>query len=109
MEEYLKAAERAKETYPKAEAAYREQFARKIKNSRDKVELLKLALEDEPWDYEAYSRLDNTWTGLYRLLRKTDEKALNPPEQAAEMKAIRNYWYGLHAKMPKNVCVALTK
>lgn len=108
-EEYLKAAERAKETYPKAEAAYREQFARKIKNSRDKVELLKLALEDEPWDYEAYSRLDNTWTGLYRLLRKTDEKALNPPEQAAEMKAIRNYWYDLHAKMPKNVCVALTK
>lgn len=108
-EEYLKAAERAKETYPKAETAYREQFARKIQNSRDKVELLKLAVEDEPWDFEAYNKLDNTWNELYRLLRKTDEKALNPPEQAAEMKAIRNYWYNLHAKMPKNVCVALTK
>ncbi|MCC7308923.1 MAG: hypothetical protein IT173_15270 [Acidobacteria bacterium] len=108
-EEYLKAAERAKETYPKAETAYREQFARKIQNSRDKVELLKLAVEDEPWDFEAYNKLDNTWNDLYRLLRKTDEKALNPPEQAAEMKAIRNYWYSLHAKTPKNVCVALTK
>jgi tetratricopeptide (TPR) repeat protein len=108
-EEYLSAAEKARKSNPKAETVYREQFARKIQNSRDKVELLKLTVEDEPWNYEGYNKLDNTWKDLYRLLGKTDEKALNPPEQAAEMKAIRNYWYGLHAKTPKNVCVALTK
>ncbi|MBX3281890.1 MAG: hypothetical protein KF756_05375 [Acidobacteria bacterium] len=109
MEEYLNAAENARKTLPKAEAVYREQFLRKISINRDKVEFLKVAVDDDPWNYEVYEKLDKTWTDLYRVLRKTDEKAPNPAAQAAEMKAIRNYWYDLHAKTPKNVCAALTK
>jgi tetratricopeptide (TPR) repeat protein len=109
LDDFFKAAGDAKDTYPKAAAAYREVLARTITRERERVEILKAAVDDEPWEYDAYDRLDKAWTGLYRLLRKTDERTLNPPEQKAEMKAMRDYWYALHAKSPKNVCVGYFK
>ncbi len=109
LDDLFRAAGEAKDTYPKAAAAYREVLGSTITREQQRVEILKAAVEDEPWNYDTYDRLDKGWTGLYRLLSKTDERSPNPPEQKAEMKAMRDYWYSLHAKSPKNVCAGYFK
>jgi tetratricopeptide (TPR) repeat protein len=113
------AAGQAKETYPKAAAAYRELFARRITRQRERVEVLKLAVEDDPWDYEAYDNLEKAWTNLLEMIEKANDRTKRTSEGKlilkevadydVERKAERNYWYDLHVKNPKNVCVGYFK
>ena len=113
------AAGQAKDTYPKAAAAYRELFARRITRQRERVELLKVAVEDDPWDYAAYDNLEKAWTNLMEMIEKANDRIKwnsdgklilkEVPEYDVERKASRNYWYDLHAKNPKNVCVGYFK
>ncbi len=112
------AAGQAKDTYPKAAAAYRELFARRITRQRERVELLKVAVEDDPWDYGAYERLEKAWTELLEMIDKAHGRMTysggrlvtkQVPEYDAESKASRAYWYDLHAKNPKNVCAGYFK
>ena len=113
------AAGQAKDTYPKAAAAYRELFARRITRQRERVELLKLAVEDDQWDYEAYDNLEKAWENLLEMIEKASDRTKRTSdgklilkevaEYDFERKASRNYWYDLHAKNPKNVCVGYFK
>lgn len=112
------AAGRVKDTYPKAAAAYRELFARRITRQRERVELLKVAVEDDPWDYGAYDRLEKAWTSLLEMIDKANGRITysggravikDVPEYDAESKASRAYWYDLHAKNPKNICAGYFK
>ncbi|MDM7922396.1 MAG: tetratricopeptide repeat protein [Pyrinomonadaceae bacterium] len=113
------AAGQAKDTYPKAAAAYRELFARRITRQRERVELLKLAVEDDQWDYEAYDKLEKAWENLLEMIEKASDRTKRTSdgklilkevaEYDVERKASRNYWYDLHAKNPKNVCVGYFK
>ena len=113
------AARQAKDTYPKAAAAYRELFARRITRQRERVELLKLAVEDDQWDYEAYDKLEKAWENLLEMIEKASDRTKRTSdgklilkevvEYDVERKASRNYWYDLHAKNPKNVCVGYFK
>ena len=113
------AARQAKDTYPKAAAAYRELFARRITRQRERLELLKLAVEDDQWDYEAYDKLEKAWENLLEMIEKASDRTKRTSdgklilkevaEYDFERKASRNYWYDLHAKNPKNVCVGYFK
>lgn len=113
------AAGQAKDTYPKAAAAYRELFARRITRQRERVEVLKLAVEDDPWDYEAYDNLEKAWTNLLEMIEKANDRTKwtsegklilkDVADYDVERKAERNYWYDLHVKNPKNVCVGYFK
>ena len=117
-EELYKVAGQARETNPKAAAVYREQQSRKIANSRKELELRKLVVEAEPWDYDAYERLDRSWADLRKLIEKANDHITyvdgkmvikDVPEYNVEVKAVRDYWYDLHRKNPKNVCVGFFK
>lgn len=113
------AAGQAKDTYPKAAAAYRELFARRITRQRERVELLKVAVEDDPWDYAAYDNLEKAWTNLMEMIEKANDRTKwtpdgklltkEVPEYDVERKASRNYWFDLHAKSPKNICAGYFK
>jgi len=119
LDDLFEAARQAKDTYPKAAAAYRELSARRIAKQRERVELLKLAVEGDLWDHGASDKLEKAWTRLLEMIEKAndritwtpDGKALikTVPEYDVERKASRNYWYDLHTKNPKNVCVGFFK
>ena len=119
QDDYFNAAKDAKDTYPKAAAAYRELFALRITKQREWVELLRLAVEEDPWDYAAYEKLEKAWTNLLEMIEKANDRTTwtpdgklaikKVPEYDAERKAVRDYWYDLHAKNPKNVCVGFFK
>lgn len=117
-DELYKVANLARESNPKAEAVYRELQRRKIANGRKELEVLKVVSEADPWDYSAYERLDKVWTDLKELIGKAGDNVTyvngktvikEVPEYNAERKAVRDYWYQLHAKNPKNVCVGFFK
>ena len=119
LDDFFQAAGDSKDTYPKAAAAYRELFARRITRQRERVELLKLAVEDDQWDYEAYDKLEKAWENLLEMIEKASDRTKwtsegklilkEVAEYDVEKKASRNYWYDLHAKNPKNVCVGYFK
>ena len=117
-DELYKIAGQARETNPKAAAVYREQQSRKIANSRKQLEFLKLVVEAEPWDYNAYEKLDKSWSDLRNLIEKANDRITygggrtvikDVPEYDVEVKAVRDYWYDLHTRNPKNVCVGFFK
>lgn len=117
--DFFKAARDAKDTSPKAAAAYREMSARRIARQRERVELLKLAVENDRWDHGAYEKLEKAWTSLLDMIEKANDRntwtpdgklvTKKVPEYDLEGKAVRDYWYDLHAKDPKNVCVGYFK
>ncbi|KXJ98784.1 MAG: ankyrin repeat-containing protein [Acidobacteria bacterium OLB17] len=119
VDDFFEAARQAKDTYPKAAAAYRELSARKITRQRERVELLKLAVADDPWDHGTYDKLEKAWSNLLEMIEKANDRntwtpdgklvTKEVPEYDVERKASRNYWYDLHAKSPKNVCVGYFK
>lgn len=119
LDDLFRAAGEAKDTYPKAAATYRELFARKITRQRERVELLKVAVEDDPWDYAAYDNLEKAWTNLMEMIEKANDRTKwtpdgklltkEVPEYDVERKASRNYWFDLHAKSPKNICAGYFK
>lgn len=119
LDDFFDAARDAKDTYPKAAAAYRELSARRVTRQRERVELLKLTVEDDPWDYGAYEKLEKAWTKLVEMIEKSNDRSTwtpdgklvtkKVPEYDVEIKAVRDYWYDLHAKNPKNVCAGFFK
>lgn len=119
LDDLFKAAGDAKDSYPKAAAAYRELFEIRITRQRERVELLKVAVEDDAWDHTAYDNLEKAWTDLLELIEKANDRTKRTsdgkltvkqvPEYDVERKASRQYWYDLHAKSPKNVCVGYFK
>ncbi len=119
QDDFFQAAGDAKDTNLKAAAAYRELLARTITRQRERVELLKLTVEEEPWDYGAYDKLEKAWTKLLEMIEKANDRSTwtpdgklvtkKVPEYDVETKAVRDYWYDLHAKNPKNVCAGFFK
>lgn len=100
----------ARDSSPRAAAIYRSQLARNLRLMSEKVELLKLAVEEEPWDYAAYNRLDDAFRAYRSMLSEAEKAGLpNVPSFITLQKAERDYWYSLHAKSPKNVCAGLFK
>ncbi len=103
-------AKSARDSSPKAAAIYRTQFARNLRQMSERIELLKLAVEEEPWDYAAYNRLDNAFMANRSMLSEAEKAGLpNLPTFITLQKEERDYWYALHAKNPKNVCAGLFK
>ncbi len=100
----------AKDSSPRAAAIYRAQLARNLQSLSDKIELSKLVVEDEPWDYAAYNRVDDAFRAYSKAAGDAERAGLtNVPSSIDRQKAERDFWHSLHAKNPKNHCVGLFK
>lgn len=99
-----------KDSSPRAAAIFRAQLARNIQQLGSRIELAKLVVEDEPWNYDAYNRVDESFRAFSKAVGDAERAGLtNVPSFLVRQKAERDYWYGLHARTPKNVCVGLFK
>lgn len=95
---------------PRAAAIYRAQLTRNLRRINDQIELSKLIVEEEPWDYAAYNRVDDSFRAFSKVLGDAERAGLpSLPSFLDRQKAERDYWYALHAKNPKNVCAGLFK
>lgn len=72
---------------------------------REQIEIKKLAVNEEPWDFQLYEKLQNTWKNFRSFLSRDVRSNVGIPAWKAEQKAENDYWIAELGKNPKNHCV----
>lgn len=72
---------------------------------REKIELKKLAISEDPWDFSLFESLDETWKKFRSFLSRDVRSNVGTPAWKAEQKAEYDFWVQQLGKDPKNYCV----
>ncbi len=72
---------------------------------REKIELKKLAISEDPWDFSLFESLDESWKKFRSFLSRDVRSNVGTPAWKAEQKAEYDFWVQQLAKDPKNFCV----
>lgn len=72
---------------------------------REKIELKKLAVSEDPWDFSLFENLDETWKKFNSFQTKDVRSNVGMPAWKAEYKAEYDFWVQQLENNPKNYCI----